>query len=425
MLPAPIPTDEPQRLAELRALRILDTPRETRFDLIVQLARQVFQVPMAYIALVDAERQWFKSKCGVDAVQTPRDISFCGHAILEDRLMIVADALEDIRFRDNPMVIGEPRVRFYAGHPLPGPNGFHVGTLCVADSRPRTLTADQQSQFQTLAQMAAEQLQLMNTVATQRDLLDTQTQLLQTQQRLQGELAEAADYVRSLLPPPVDAGPVQTDWVYQSSSQLGGDLFGYHWLDDTRLAIYLFDVCGHGVGASLLASSVQTALRRQTLPDCDFTDPGQVLVALDDAFPMDKHHDKFFTIWYGVYDRESRELKSAAAGHHPATLFPGSNSSPEDVGSRSLMIGVMNDRLPQFDTRTLPPGSRLYLYSDGAFELRNADGQMLGLAGLRVILREVDGVLPSRVARIQQRLADWTAGEPFPDDFSLVEFRFP
>ena len=140
MISGPVPVDESERLAELQALEILDTPPEDRFDVIVELAARVFRMPIAYVAMIDANRQWLKSRCGVQVSETSRDISFCAHTILQDRPLVVPDALLDDRFRDNPLVMGDPFVRFYAGHPLKGPGGRNVGTLCLADRVPRTMS---------------------------------------------------------------------------------------------------------------------------------------------------------------------------------------------------------------------------------------------------------------------------------------------
>lgn len=424
MLPAPLPDDETERLTELRSLAILDTQPEERFNAIVRLAQQLFEVPIAYIALIDSDRQWFKAKCGLTVDETGREISFCGHAILESELLLIPDARLDWRFADNPLVTGEPYVRFYAGHPLAGPNGYNVGTLCLADRVPRTLSPEDREIFATLARMTEEQLQLVELVAAQRQLLDAKTQLLETQQRLAAELKDAEDYLRALLPPRLTGGDVRTDWTYVSSSQVGGDLFGYHWLDDRCFVLYLLDVCGHGVGASLLASSVHTTLRNQSLPYCDFTRPGEVLAALDVAFPMDEHHNKFFTIWYGVYDRVTRELSYSAAGHHPAVLLTDRRSLPEFLGPRALMIGVQTGRATESETRQLFPGARLYVFSDGAFEIRRPDGAMLGMSGLQMILQAASDVPQDRTANIYARLTEWTAGEPFPDDFTMLELEF-
>lgn len=137
---APIPENEPQRLLALRRLQVLDSPPEERFDRLTRLARHLLQVPIALISLVDSDRQWFKSRQGLTVSETPREVAFCAHAILTADTMVVPDALQDSRFADNPLVSGDPRVRFYAGQPLSAPDGSRVGTLCIIDHRPRQLT---------------------------------------------------------------------------------------------------------------------------------------------------------------------------------------------------------------------------------------------------------------------------------------------
>lgn len=138
MLPAPIPDDEPDRLAALRRLLVLDTPPEERFDRIASFAAREFDVPIVLVSLVDAHRQWFKAIVGLDVCETGRDISFCGHAITSDDVLVVRDASADPRFADNPLVVGEPFIRFYAGAPLTLPSGQRVGTLCLISKAPRS-----------------------------------------------------------------------------------------------------------------------------------------------------------------------------------------------------------------------------------------------------------------------------------------------
>jgi len=137
MVQAPLPSDEAARLRALRELGVLFTPAEERFDRIARLAARLLQVPVALVSLVDGEVQWFKANHGSFLNETARAVSFCGHAILGDDTMVVPDALEDERFHDNPLVTGEPFIRFYAGHPLRAADGSKVGTLCVMDTRPR------------------------------------------------------------------------------------------------------------------------------------------------------------------------------------------------------------------------------------------------------------------------------------------------
>lgn len=162
---APVPITEQERLAALRALGVLDTPPERAFDDLTRLAAQICGVPIAAITLVDECRQWFKSIVGLDAPETSREASFCAHTILQPDVMVVPDAQADSRFSDNPLVTGTPHIRFYAGTPLVMPEGHTIGSLCVIDRVPRTLTSDQQSALAALGRQVADQLTLRRAVA--------------------------------------------------------------------------------------------------------------------------------------------------------------------------------------------------------------------------------------------------------------------
>lgn len=160
MLPAPIPANDAERLAALYALLLLDTPPEERFDKIVEFAAREFDVPIALISLIDADRQWFKANVGLEGTcETGRDISFCGHAILRAEIMMVPDALQDARFADNPLVTGPPHIRFYAGAPLILPNGYALGTLCLIDTRPRRLDDVELAILSTLRSLVLQELE--------------------------------------------------------------------------------------------------------------------------------------------------------------------------------------------------------------------------------------------------------------------------
>lgn len=151
VIPAPLPKDEPERLATLHALMLLDTPAEERFDVITRTAAGLFDAPTALISLLDEQRQWFKSRHGLSVAETPRDVSFCGHAILDGEGLVVEDARQDPRFHDNPLVTEAPGVRFYAGMPIAAPNGMRLGTLCLIDRKPRGLDAAQRKLLKELA----------------------------------------------------------------------------------------------------------------------------------------------------------------------------------------------------------------------------------------------------------------------------------
>ncbi|HEY6168641.1 MAG TPA: GAF domain-containing protein [Verrucomicrobiae bacterium] len=160
MTRAPIPRNEQRRLEVLWQYDVLDTLPETVFDDLTQLAALICHAPVATLSLVDEHRQWFKSKVGVSFTETARDISFCGHAMLHDGLFIVADALKDARFKDNPFVTGEPRIRFYVGAPLNSPDGHALGALCVIDKIPRELTDDQEKALRILGRHVMALLEL-------------------------------------------------------------------------------------------------------------------------------------------------------------------------------------------------------------------------------------------------------------------------
>ncbi len=168
MIPPSKPADEATRLADLHALAVLDTPAEERFDRLTRIARILFDAPMALVSLVDGDRQWVKSGVGIPTHETSRETSFCGHAILSDEVMVVPDTAEDPRFHDNPLVTGEPHVRFYVGRPLKVAGRSKVGTLCLMDSRPRQFSEHERRLLEDLASMAEQELTAVSMATTDR-----------------------------------------------------------------------------------------------------------------------------------------------------------------------------------------------------------------------------------------------------------------
>lgn len=163
MLAPDLPDDEKQRLEKLRALKLLDSAPEERFDRLTRMARRMFGVDVSVVSLVDENRQWFKSKAEESNLpdETSRDISFCGHAILGDQVFVVEDALQDERFSDNPLVVSDPNIRFYAGYPLKVNGGSAMGTLCIFDRKPRTFDADELQLLKDLGTMAEQEIAAM------------------------------------------------------------------------------------------------------------------------------------------------------------------------------------------------------------------------------------------------------------------------
>lgn len=182
MIAARLPRNESERLAALLDSRILDSEQEEDFDALTRLAAHICETPIAAVSLIDDHRQWFKSKVGLDVSETPRDVAFCAHTILESECLVVPDAADDDRFATNPLVTGDPHIRFYAGIPLETSDGFSLGALCVIDRKPRELTTAQRDALDVLSRHASQLL----------DGRRRQMELIATQQRFQA-LADAAD----------------------------------------------------------------------------------------------------------------------------------------------------------------------------------------------------------------------------------------
>jgi sigma-B regulation protein RsbU (phosphoserine phosphatase) len=249
--------------------------------------------------------------------------------------------------------------------------------------------------------------------------------LEESQRQLAEELAQAARYVESLLPSRLD-GDVRIDYRFVPSTHLGGDMFGYHWLDRDHLALYLLDVSGHGVGSSLLAVSVANLLASQSLLGTDNRDPGKVLTRLNDVFPMEKQHGKFFTIWYGIFDRSRRTLTYSNAAHPPALLFSGPSAAEarlqqlKSVGFAAGMIEGMSYETQEVE---LGPYARLLLYSDGVYEIARPDGTMWKL---QEFVEFVSGLPADQPAadRLLEEVRRMHGSEALVDDFSFLEIRF-
>jgi sigma-B regulation protein RsbU (phosphoserine phosphatase) len=258
--------------------------------------------------------------------------------------------------------------------------------------------------------------------------------LAASEAHMKSEINRAAAYVRSLLDPPIAEGAVHADWRFIPCEALGGDVFGYHWIDEHHLAAYVIDVSGHGVGPALMGVSAMNLIRSGSLEREQVLDPTRTLQALNAAFQMARHDGMYFTIWYGVYDRRTRELAWAGGGHPPAFLRRGAELRKLD--STTFMIGVVDDYDAPTMRTTLEPGDRLYLFSDGVFELHMKDGGIWGLDELEALLRAnpAESALDLVVRETTRIMLEGrgvaatdipaTASQPkWDDDFSLIEFR--
>lgn len=246
--------------------------------------------------------------------------------------------------------------------------------------------------------------------------------LVRSQQHLAAELNEAAQYVRSLLPEPLK-GDITSEWLFVPSTQLGGDSFGYHWLDKDHLAIYLLDVCGHGVGAALLSISAMNVLRSHALPNTDFHNPGAVLTGLNDAFQMERHNNMYFTIWYGVFNRPRRKIVFARGGHPPAILLTGDPPGQRnlvELKSPGLVIGSMPGLKYKTGEHAVGAHAQLFLFSDGVYELKKPDGAMWEFADFVKTLQAPPRPEETQLEAILRRAREVQGSDTFEDDYSMV-----
>ena len=246
--------------------------------------------------------------------------------------------------------------------------------------------------------------------------------LEKTQKRLSKELDDAAKYVRSILPDPVATPSHTIDWYYEPTGELAGDSFGYHHIDDDHLAIYLLDVCGHGVGAALLSVSAINAIRTAGIKGVDFLEPSAVLEGLNEAFPMDRNNDMYFTIWYGVYHVPTRTLCHASAGHPPALLLH-PNKEVLEVNEPGMITGLMPGTRYKSSSLEIPPDSKLLVICDGTYEVKKPDGAWLEFSEFKEFLEK-----HGRKKDLFQQLLEWIRSMngpgPLADDFSIIKIHF-
>jgi pSer/pThr/pTyr-binding forkhead associated (FHA) protein len=246
---------------------------------------------------------------------------------------------------------------------------------------------------------------------------------VQASKDLDHDLENASQYVRSLIPPPIASGPIRTEWMLLPSTRLGGDVFGYHNLDDDRFAIYLIDVSGHGTGPAMHAVSIANVIRGRAMPGVDPASPAQVAQYLNATFQMTSHGGLYFTMWYGVYDRRTRALAYCSAGHHQSLLVPAERNAAQSLRTPNIAMGVIPAARFAEASVEVAAGSSLYVFSDGVFEIEMRDGEQWTIEAL------TEAVVGPRAAGAEtERLRDVARGvaksPAFEDDFSMVVATF-
>ena len=240
--------------------------------------------------------------------------------------------------------------------------------------------------------------------------------------RVSAELRSGAEYVASILPGPLE-GPVHVSSRYLPSHELAGDSFDYRWIDDDHLIVYLIDVSGHGIGPALLSVSVHNVLRSGSMPIATLLAPEAVLAELNRLFQMERHGGNYFTIWYGVYEMSSHTIRFASAGAPPAIAHsPAGAGAPVALSTPATPLGMFEDAVYGSERFCVPPGGRIVIYSDGAYEDARVDGRRWVWSDFRDLLTRIPGSsLDDLVATLQSLTPDGT----FEDDCSLIQLDFP
>ena len=240
---------------------------------------------------------------------------------------------------------------------------------------------------------------------------------------INSDLETASNYVESLLPEEIYTSDLKVNWKIVPSAQLGGDIFGYHWIDNDHLAIYILDVTGHGVGAALHSISVLNTLRFQTLVNIDFRYPDQVLKGLNNAFQMTDHYAMFITMWYCVYCKSKQEIRCGGAGHPPLFIFK-PDDKPSRITSHNIMIGAEVDHPFHYDTIRIIGNTILYLYTDGVFEVKLPDGNLLEIEDLEKFLSENLKNSANELDILYDYFVDLNAGNILDDDYTILKIHF-
>jgi hypothetical protein len=349
-----VATTEDLRLAALRELGLLDTPAEERFDRVVRLAKRIFDVPTVAVNLIDEDRLYTKSAIGFEAgSSTPRDISFCPQTIDTGVSLVITDAQKDPDWADNPLVTGDPGVRFYAGAPLAAPGGEVVGALCLVDDEPRDLSPTDHAVLEDLARWLEVELAADSDAVQAREI---QTRLLPRH-------------------PPVIPG-YDVAGRCQPAHHVGGDYFDWHLLDDTLLQFTVADVMGKGLAAGVIAAGVRAAFRATARSNTLAEAVRLTASSMQDDFD---NTGTFATLFTARLRPSQGHLEYVDAGHGLAIIVP-AQGEMRHLTSRDLPLGSDLDTTWHSQETRLDPGDTLMVVSDGLLDILPEEEEILQAA---------------------------------------------
>jgi len=372
------PSREAERLAAVHRYDVLDTPADGTFDRITALAASVFDVPIAIVTVVDEDRIRFHSAHGVAVTDVPREPGLCASAILRDEPYVLDDATVDPVARHNSLVAGEPRLRFYAAAPLTTSDGLNLGTLCIADHEPRSITPAQVEVLSQLAALVVDGLELRLSarafVAWESDLRRS----AEHGQRSAEELAVALQ--RALLPPALPVIPgvdVAARYRPMGSADIGGDFYDVFPLRRNVWGVAVGDVCGKGPEAAAITTAARYALRAAAI---DHAEPRRVLDLVNEALLLDDGDDgmRFCTVAFGRLRASQGSFRlTVSCGGHPLPLLRRRDGTVEAVAVPGTAVGLVEEARFADRRARLEPGDAVLFFTDGLTELR-VGGELFG-----------------------------------------------
>jgi sigma-B regulation protein RsbU (phosphoserine phosphatase) len=418
MVKPPIPADEEQRLEDVRRTGLLDTGPEEVFDRVTAELARLFDVPVATMSLVDRDLLFFKSQCGLPADLArsrvlPRDVTLCGHVVGSNETIVVDDLNSDERFADNPIVV-RSGARFYAGTPLRSESGRPVGSLCIIDTKPRTIGEHERRFLQMIGEAVMTEVRLRRIT---RELADLSERLSERTRAFEEDLGQAQAAQRFLLPPSEQAWDgCRVCHVYRPYAVLGGDFLDVHRAADGTITAIIADVAGHGASAALISAMLKAAFHRAAesarLPE-------DLLTAIGRDLAPGVETGRFITAAVAVFRPTTGLVSIASAGHpHPLLLGGPLAGSIETENDLPLLIDP-GRAYKGHVTLPLEPGSFLLFYTDGAPEA-GAPERELGVTGLLKLALARAG---QRGAALLEGLYDDIAayaGQGLRDDVALL-----
>jgi serine phosphatase RsbU (regulator of sigma subunit) len=374
----------------LYELQILDTPIEEDFEDLTRVVSQILGTPIALVSLIDKDRQWFKSKIGLEESETPREIAFCSHAILNpEEVLVVPDAKKDDRFIGNPLVMNHPGIRFYMGAPLISQNGFPIGTLCAIDTKPREVSDEKVQALKILARQTMAQIELraLNRKLKREhdELVKSQAKFKEFHSRISRDLSLATQIQNGLIPKVFPTSPYfKIESRYVPMEEVGGDAIGfYSHRNRNAYSIFFGDVSGHGIASALI--SAMSLMVFNLVAEKDLS-PALSLKQIHENMISVHSNLQFISGCYLKFFPDEKRLEYSYAGHYPILVIR--KGEVLELAGRGSLLLIKSPADRQNYEFQLESGDKLILVSDGFFDVFNENMEQLGWERLKTWLLE-------------------------------------